>query len=167
MPLANTHEVIKRIMSGLFSAEERRLASAKERILISNKEFYRDKPHDGFMYLGMPYDIQGLPRGPRVRVSLHRKLHDEMDTLLKDQQQVEMDHKIIGQLLGSLLLPCSSLQDIRDALPNCVVDTLDELKALSRTRPVAFTIQDNERLTRQFEKILPRIEFYSTTRLLY
>lgn len=32
---------------------------------------------------------------------------------------------------------------------------------------MAFTLVENPRLHRQFMKILPRIEFYATTRLLY
>lgn len=163
----SSHEIIKRITTSLFEPEQRRLTAAKDLLVKRNAEFYRDKPHDGFTYQGKPYDYEHLGRGTRTRVSLHFELIDQMDEFLKDQEQVWGDRYYISQILHNILAPCQDLQDIRDALPNCLVDTLEELRSYNRTRPEAYTIQADKRAVRQYQKVLPRIEFYATARLLY
>lgn len=167
MPIANSHEVIKRIASSLFSAEERRLELIKERLIVANKELHPGRPHDGFTYEGKTYDPVGLPLGRRTRVSLHVRLVGEMVEYLKDLEVVWGDRYYISQMLFLLLSPCSSLQDIRDALPNAIVDTLDDLKHLPRTRPDGYTIENSTRTIRQYRKAVTRMEFYATMRLMY
>jgi hypothetical protein len=167
MSLTNAHEVIQRIARSLFSAEERRLEKVKDQLVASNKECFPDRPHDGFTYKGVPYDPSNLTKGARTRVSLHLSLSDQMDEYLEDKEKVWTDRHYISQMLFTLLHPCDSAQDIRDALPNCIVDTLDDIKQLRRVREAAYTIQDNKMNHRQYLKILPRMEFYATARLLY
>lgn len=167
MTLSNSHEVIKKITTSLFTAEERRLGKVRESLIVANKEFYRDRPHDGFTYSGKPYDPVGLTRGARTRVPLHVDMTGRMEAYLSDLEQVWTDRHYISQILFTILQPCDSLQDIRDALPNCLVDTLDSVKRLPRVREEAYTIQNNTMTLRQYRKVLPRIHFYSATGLLY
>ena len=167
MALSNAHEVIKRIAGSLFAAEERRLEKIKDQAIASNKECYPDKPHDGFAYKGNSYFPAGLMRGARTRVSLHLSLNGMMDEYLTDIEKVWTDRHLISQMLVPLLMPCSSAQDIRDALPNCIVDTLEDLKTLPRLRDAAYTIEQDTRTMKQYLKVLPRIEFYACARLLY
>lgn len=162
-----SHEIIKRIMSNLFSAEERRLKEVLNGLVELNKSRYPDRPHDGFTFQGKPYDPSNLIAGRRVRVPLHVSLAPRMEQFLADHEQVWSDRHYISQLLFILLVPCTNLQDIRDALPNCISDTLPELKTYQRSRPEAYTIRDNIRSFRQYTKVVPRIEFYSTARLMY
>jgi len=167
MALSNAHEVIKRIAGSLFAAEERRLEKIKDQAITSNKECYPDKPHDGFAYKGMSYFPANLARGTRTRASLHPSLVDTMDEYLADIEKVWTDRHLISQMLVPLLMPCNDTQDIRDALPNCIVDTLEDLKTLPRLRDAAYTIQHDTRTMKQYLKTLPRIEFYACARLLY
>lgn len=167
MTLANAHEVIRNVAIALFSAEERRLATAKEQFIKSNKECYPNKPHDGFTYKGEVFFPTGLMKGARTKVPLHFSLTDQVDDYLADMEKVWTDRHMISQLLVPILVPCESQQDIRDALPNCVVDTLADLKNIKRVREPAFTIVNNDRIYKQYIKALPKIEFYATTRLLY
>lgn len=165
--LVSPHELIKTICAQLFVAEERRLERVKEELIRSNKELFPARPHDGFTYQGKPYFPANLTRGTRVRVPLHNNLVERADAYLRDMEQVWTDRHLISQILASVLRPCETLQDVRDALPNCLVDTVEEVKKLSRMRDEAYTIQNDPRTVRQFAKILPRMEFYSTARLLY
>lgn len=167
MTLSSKHEIIKQIMAKLFSAEERRLETVRDQLVKANAEYYPNRPHDGFTYQGKPYDLSNLARGPRTRVSLHLKMVDQMDAYLADHDQVWGDRYYISQILSPILGPCDSLQDVRDALPNCLMDTIEALRSYQRTRPEAYTIQADTRSFRQYQKILPRIEFYATSRLLY
>lgn len=167
MPISNSHELIKRIVSALFTAEERRLEKVRADLIKSNKELYPDRPHDGFLYQGQVYDPVSLVPGKRARVSLHNSLIKDMDDYLKDLEQVWTDRHYISQMLFTMLHPCTDLQEVRDALPNCLTDTIPELKRLPRTRPEAYTIENNAMALRQYPKVLRRMEFYSTARLLY
>lgn len=167
MPLVNSHEWIKKIAEGLFKAEERRLETIRDQLVASNKELYPNQPHDGFTYQGKVYDTSNLVRGVRTRVSLHLSLVYQMDKYLKDVEQIWGDRYYISQILFLMLQPCNSLQEIRDVLPNCLVDTLPELQGFQRTREEAFTITSNIRYERQYRKALARMEFYATARLLY
>jgi hypothetical protein len=168
MSLTNSHDVINTLMVALFSAEHRRLTTEVDKLVEANREFFRDKPHDGFLFQGKPYDPSNLSSlGRKVRVSMSLHMNDRMEDFLRDKSQVDGDRKLISQILFPLIQPCSNLQDIRDTLPNCLVDVLPDLKGLPREQSVAFTLADNPRLFRQFENILPRVEFYAATRLLY
>jgi len=167
MSLLNAHNTIKEITADLFTAEERRLSKVREHLIAANREQYPNRPHDGFTYKGKPYDPPNLISGKRVRVPLHPSLYDRMDNFLADESQIWTDRHQISQMLFSVLKSCESLQDIRDALPECLVGSLRYLRGLVRQRPPAYTLNTNPRILRQFEKLLPRIEFYSTARLLY
>lgn len=168
MALDNAHDIIKRVMINLFSAEERRLEAGVQTLIAANAEFFPQKPHDGFTYNGKPYDLAGLPKGgKRTRVSLHQNMVEQMEAHLQDHEKVWTERYFISQMLFQLLKGCNDLQDIRDALPNCITDTLEELKGLTRRKIPAYTLKPDPRLYRQYEKLLPRIEFYATMKMFY
>lgn len=66
-----------------------------------------------------------------------------------------------------MLAPCTGWQDIRDTLPDFLVDTLAETKALSRTQKEGFTIQGDARALRKFEKLKEKLALYRAGRLMY
>lgn len=168
MPLTNTHEVIGQVVKSLFHWEFARLAKIQKSLLDRNKDLYPNQPHHGFTYRAEVYDIEGLPpRMRRTRVPLHPSLAPEMEEFIEDQEKVWTDRHAISQMLYLLLNPCDSKQDVRDALPNCVVDTIEDYRRMPRTKPEAYTLQSNPMHLRQYQKALRRMEFYATARLLY
>lgn len=167
MALTISHEVIKLIASSLFEAEERRLRGVVDRIIKHNSLFFPDTPCDGMLFQGKPYDYSNLGTGSRTRVSTHHTLFLEMEEYIKDTETVWGDRHHISQILHGLIEPCSTFQDIRDTLPNCLSSIIPQIASLPRIREEAFTIRDNVRTVRQYRKALPRMEFYSTARLLY
>ena len=68
-----------------------------------------------------------------------------------------------------LVQGCTTRQDIRDVLPECLVaqDKDMGLQTFERTRPPAYTLDNDKRAMKQYEKILPIIEYYSGTHLLF
>lgn len=164
--------IINQIIKTLFASEDRRLSSWIDRMCRRNREAYRDTlPNanqlQGFIFNGVfyrPSDVQGPISG---RKALHASLWSEMETLEKDKKIVATERDFVRQTLYALLDPCSTDQDIRDALPECLVDTLPQLKRLERTRQPAFTIEGNARAVRQYEKMLPKIEVYAAARMIY
>ena len=166
MALDNCHHVIKRIMAEVFSAEERRLSRIRDQLLQANKELH-PKPHDGFRYRGETFLPEFLVKGTRTWAPLHSSLIDDADDYLRDKEQVWSDRQMISQILYTLLINCNNLQDIRDALPEPLVSTLPELSHFKRTREPGFTILNSVRTKRQLDKMIGRIEFYTTARFLY
>lgn len=159
------HKVIDHIINVLFAAERRRLTRAIDDLCKSNQEAYGEKL-DGFHYQGRFYRPEGL-MGQLKRKVLHLSLFDRMDLHLADEAAVKADEQFIRQTLFQLLDPCKTPQDMRDALPNCLADALGEHSRLPRMNEEAFTIRDNPRAMKQYNKIRPKLDLYSAARLLY
>lgn len=162
----NSHKYITYILSELFKAETRRLEKSTDRILESHQEITHQRL-DGFMYQGKFYRHSNAAVGGGKRVSLHLDLWSKMEQHLADEKQVSLDHASIHQILFKLIEPCFCLQDIRDAIPDCIIDILpQEIRSLERRRNPEFFL-NHERDFKHYAKVLPRIEFYSAARLLY
>jgi hypothetical protein len=162
--------LISFLTSRLFEAEGRRLESELQRINTLNKSALQTV-YDGFLFLGRFY----RPTTGTVTIgskdtrknSLDFSLHAEMEEHVKDCASVAEEKKLIEQTLSALLNSCHGDAMVRNALPECLVNCLSYLSAHNRTREPAYTIQDNPRALRQYLKILPKIEIYSVTQMLY
>ncbi len=164
-----THETISEMLSTVFLPEYRRLGNWIDRLCTQNREAYNDPELLGFIYDGKVYKPVATEEANHMikRRGLHGTLAENMEAYLKDLSVLMEDKAFISQSLFKLLDPCENDQDVRDALPNCLADTLPRLQGIARGRPEAWTIVDNERAMRQYKKILPRIEMYASARLLY
>lgn len=161
----SVYPMLQSILQKLFKAEYRRLAQVIIDLIKKNEEI--TGPADGFTYAGNYYAKQGLPRGKRNYKFLDYSLHSEMDRYLKASKDIVEDQRQISQILMRILAHVFSEQEVRDALPECIIDTVPEVTHLKRTMTEAYTIKNDERAWRQYQKILPRIQFYSVTRLMY
>jgi hypothetical protein len=91
-----------------------------------------------------------------------------MEKFLKDQKEVQQDKELIQQTLFKCVFNWRDGQDFRNRMPDAVVPLLsDGMQKLPRTVPFeeATCLKDRDR--RQFEKILPKIELYTTARMIY
>jgi hypothetical protein len=166
----NVAKFLMLLLKSLFKAEERRLNSIIVSLNARHKELYGINL-DGFIYRGEKFipkleTITIAGKGQPTKV-LHHALNDDMEEFLRDLTNVKTHENSIKQVLFGLLVPCKSPQDMRDALPECLVGLIPELQAIPRTREPAYTIAHDERAVRQYEKALPKIEMYSISRLLY
>ncbi len=164
-----THETITEMLSTVFQPEYRRLGNWIDRLCTQNREAYNDPELLGFIYNGKVYKplVLNEPNHVIKRRGLHGTLAENMEAYLMDLEVLTNDKAFISQSLFKLLDPCDNDQDIRDALPNCLTDTLSRLQGLTRGRPEAWPIVNDDRAMRQYHKILPRIEMYASARLLY
>jgi len=161
----------------IFEPEIRRHGAAIQKLIERNNEL-SGKYASGFHYLGNDYGQLQFEerfskrelRPKRVRIPLpvlHLDLMAEMELLLQLWHNVEFDHKQIRQFLFKLLQPCETDQDVRNAMPEGVVALEPTLAALDRTAEVAWTLQDDPRALRQWEKVREKISSYCAVRLLY
>lgn len=162
--MQNSHQWITIILDTLFTAEGRRLQKNIDQLHESNQELSK-KHAEGFIFQGTFYRHSLSAAGAGTYSTLHLKLWPDMQVHLRDQEQVELDKQKIRQVLFRLIEPCHCLQHVRDAIPDCIVDTLPaEVSALDRMGGPNFqTLRD----LRQYNLVLPKIEFYSAARLLY
>lgn len=169
MLLNTISEILDEILSYLFQGEYRRLGAWVNRLVRENAEAYGDSNLQGFVHNGVVYkptDLK-LPNQAVKRRGLHPSVMPTMDAYLRDVYLLMNDKAFIRQALFKVIDGCDNPQELRDALPNCLADAVACTRGLDRRGEMAFTIRDNARAMRDFEKILPRIEMYAAARLLY
>ena len=92
-------------------------------------------------------------------------LKPEIQTIVSSN--LERDEKEIRQILFKLLDHCISKQNIRDSLPEPVVQLFPDIACMPRIVPVAHYM-DKDKLTRnEFDRLLPKIEAYAISKLFY
>jgi hypothetical protein len=168
-PIYSVTSIIDPLTAKLFAAEERRMGNLVSKLNTRNKHL-SDTKVDGFIHRGLyyiPKDAVSIRGAKQSKTALHLSLIGEMESFLKERKRVEDDRKLISQVLFLLLSPCTSLQDIRNALPECLVGCVPDLVRLNRTDDAAYTIRDNPRALRQYETALLKIEIFVATQLLY
>ncbi len=168
MQLPKGLEISDKLITALFEAEERRLAKRVEDIDQMNRETKGTKTY-GFWHKGEFYAPSNSPyrSSQRGKEALAFALHRQGDAMIKDAQTVTNDKKMIEQIIYLLIRTCSTIQDIRDALPESLVMLSDELSKLPRLNQEGYTLIGDERAMGQFEKIRDKIDFYTATRLIY
>lgn len=168
----NTGLWMNAVIHQLFAAEDRRLDRITSDLNRKNCEALGKIAH-GFRHQGMrfiPLDLkQTVRQNPKQPLPpLASSLVPQADELIRDIKQTADDRTQIRQLFVRLLDPCISTQDIRDALPDCVAPLMPDLDKLPRTNPdPTWTIRHDERALRQYDKLIPKIEMYAVTRMIY
>lgn len=126
---------------------------------------------DGIMYQGTWFpdpETGSTARSPRVLPN--EAVLDDMETYQRQLNKLNDDRDRLKQGLHQLLKSCKTIQDIRDALPESIVnlDCLSNLCAsLPRTRPEGYTLANSDRAKRQYEQILDNLKIYSVSGLFY
>jgi hypothetical protein len=164
------NETINALIITLFEPENRRLKGMINELNTSNKRLKTTKV-DGFLYGGKLYLPTGVPTmvfaAGQSKHTLDFSLNGEMERWLKDSKVINDDASMIKQTLWKLLKPCQTDIHVRNALPECLVTLIPGLKVHPRTSEAGYTILEDTRAWRQFQKYLPKMELYSITRLLY
>lgn len=166
VPSQRSFRIISQILKNLFTPEGLRL---DREITELNKlnNFKLEVPVDGFMFDGTYYRPRSIPPSKVIHAQLHQEFRPRMENYIRDRAIIAEDLVWIRQILFNLLEDCESFQDIRDALPDCLSDTMPELHMLNRTRPEAYTIADNSRAMRSYNKLKPKLQLYSVSKMFY
>ena len=166
-PESSMYMLIKHMLSELFVAEKRRLDQAVANLIRQNNELY-GKQNAGFLYYGEYYTASNFrTTTSKEKITLHDSLTEKIEWHIKDAKIIADDERLIGQIIFKLIDPCKTLQDIRDSLPDCLAMIIPDLARLPRHNEQGWSLRQNTRASKQFEKLLPKIEMYSAARLLY
>lgn len=165
--VANSSEIVKH----LFLAELVRLDSVLNGIIDKNDRINGIDVSAGFLYQGEFYQRSNAARPPTYgeRLTLNPELWPAMDKYLKASSRLIMEVHLVNQAVYRLVRGCMSYQDVRDALPECLVaqDQTGKYKELPRTREAAWTLAGDPMAIKQYEKILPSIEYYAASHLIF
>ncbi len=164
---SSMYKLITHLLKELFVAEKRRLDKNVADLIRKNNELLGVQ-HAGFLYYGEYYTATGFKNmASKEKVTLHDSLTDKIKWHIQDSKTIADDERLIGQIIFKITDPCTTLQDIRDSLPECLATMIPALAKLPRHNIEGWSIRQDTRATRQFNKLLPKIEMYSAARLLY
>ena len=170
----NAHQWIDVIVDSLFKAENRRLDRMITELTRRNNNL-KKVTAPGFTHMGrkhIPNDMAhqyAANRMANVHLPLlHFELIAEVSKLQVDLDQLQNDETAIRQILWKLLRDRNTYQEIRDALPDCISNTIKELQPYDRmiNDPRHF-LEHDPRALKMYDKILPKIEMYSVAGMLY
>lgn len=116
----------------------------------------------GFIYNGKWYPKPNCPNVHRrsvVRPGLPYHLIPLMDKAEQERLVVESDKKQINQLLVKLIYQCNDVEEIRDALPDCLWIYAGFSSHQRKFNQCHFFFGD-KRVEADMNRLLPRIEFY-------
>lgn len=170
--MQNSNAWIERIIPKLFEAEDRYLGVMVTELNKANSEIKRQS-FQGFMHMGKKFippeflwNKAMIARRPVP--PLHFSLMDQSAEFIRHQTRVDLDKSQIRQILFQQLHQCNDLQEIRDSLPDCLVSLIPELQQVNRyVQDPLWLVRSNPHAVAQYNKILPKIEFYTMSRMIY
>ena len=167
--LFNHSQIIDHILDNLFEPDARRLKTLIGRLVQQNNEATGIQA-DGLLYQGTWYpnpETGSTPKSPRILI--HDSVIPDMDVYARQELALYNERMRLKQGLHQVLKPCENTQDIRDALPESLMNLpyLAEVSRLPRTRPEGYTLAHSERGQRQFNEIIDRLKYYSVAGLFY
>ena len=156
------------ISTALFKAEKRRLQKRIDVIDQENRKL-NQSIHYGFMHGGKNYNPSDAPTINQQRnyPVLHESLHDEMAHYLEDVKRTSYEKSRMYQVLVKVFAVCETHQQLRDSIPDFLVDMVPELKGYDRHHPEEIYISHNEQLLRYYRDFRERAEFFYATNMLY
>lgn len=155
-------DFINGIVALLFRADRININSWLQQIVVKNQKLGASN-ENGFRFAGRTFSTGPCSlRPPPLDISLS----DEMTQLVEAQRKIDENAAFVRQMIFNVIDPCLNYQDLRDALPDCIVQMVDGLSDLPREREVAYTLKDRPMIHRQFARIYPIIQAASASRLL-
>lgn len=156
------------ISTALFKAEKRRLQKRIDTIDEDNRKLSQSM-HYGFMHKGKNYNPSTSPTTNEQRnyPVLHENLHSEMEDYLEDVKRVGYEKSRMYQILVKVFAECKTHQELRDSIPDFLVDMVPELKGYSRYNPEEIHIQHLPQVLRYYRDFRERAEFFYATNMLY
>ena len=168
--IQNLDKILDFLVETLTQGESRRLTAELLDLDRQNREITRSG-HEGFMFMGdefVPPNARILRSKGVPAVMLDSSLHARMSAFIADRTTLKNDRHQIKQVLFKLSWQATTAQEVRDALPECVVRLSPEtFLNLPRYMNEGFLTRTDERATAQYEKVKPKIEYYAAIRLLF
>lgn len=166
--MRNSKEWVDMLVTTLFVPETRRIGNAITE-LVKQNNIQKKISAIGFRHMGELFVVPGMKRMDKAPLpTLSFTLTNEGNALLQEKRILDLDKSLISQVLFKQLYQCNDLQEVRDSLPDCLIALIPEIAKIPRKMPDPLWINRNDqRAMNQYNKILPKIEMYAASRLLY
>lgn len=160
--------VVTDISNLLREAERRRLERNLDLLIEKHMEASNSSVM-GFIHEGLCYRHNNAPKGKLNYQAIHPSVEPDMRLHVQQHNELEANLQEIRQALLPIVRLCLSDQDLRDALPDCIITMFKTGGAtkLHRTRKPAWVLEEGSRAMEHYQRVLPNIEFYSAARLIY
>ena len=139
--------------------------------LTQNNNIKKSCSYIGFRHMGKTFLSRGHNMQTRGKQSIIPSLAFELapvgNKIVQQTNNLDRDEKEIRQILFKLLDHCISTQDVRDSLPEPVVQLLPQLQSYRRINPVAHYMDKDKLTVNEFDRLLPKIEAYAISKLFY
>lgn len=166
MALPNLHAFLDGVLNILFEPEIRRLASIVDELDAANREI-RGHTVMGFMHNGKAYLPKAATMRPKQFPALAFTLTNRAAVWCADEKQVGEDKQLIKQVLWLVTKDCTSMEAVRDALPESIIELVPTLRSIQRTNEDGYTIKGDPKMYAQYLKIRDKIDVYWACRMIY
>lgn len=167
MALSNLHAFLDGVLDLLFEPEGRRLDAIVTELDAANREI-RGHTVMGFMHNGQVH----IPKAAKTRQNrgypaLSFLLTNRAAEWNADMKQIGEDKQFIKQILWLVTKDCQTMGEVRDALPESIVELVPSMSNMQRIKQDGYTVKHDERLYAQYLKIRDKIDVYWACRMLY
>lgn len=166
MALPNLHAFLDGVLDILFEPEVRRLASIVDELDAANREI-RGHTVMGFLHNGQAFLPKAATIRPKQFPALAFTLTNRAAVWDKDRRQVEEDKQIIKQVLWLVTKDCTTMGDVRDALPESIVELVPSMRSMQRANEDGYPIKGDSKLYAQYLKVREKIDVYWACRMIY
>lgn len=159
-------DLVSDLVKSILEPDRKLLAKRFDEIIQRNNEILSVN-HRGFRFNNNFYEKGGQVMSKlNWEPSLSASLVEEVVALEEFRKQLNADQQAMREVFQRLVQSCKTVQEERDALPECV-STLDwRICNLKRVKPEAWTIQNDPIALSNYLKILPKIHTYCAMRLM-
>lgn len=169
--MKNIHLLIDRIINKLFENDKEVLENQIFE-LTQNNNIKKNNTYIGFRHMGKTFTSKVHTsfrnKGKQsVLPSLAFELAPVGTKIVQQSNNLERDEKEIRQILFKVLEHCITKQDIRDSIPEPVVQLFPDIANIPRVAPVAHYMDRDKLTINEFNRLLPKIEAYAISKLFY
>ncbi len=161
-----TSEWVKYIVDSLTARDTER--DYKRLMSLIQENSQQGGHQKGFIYGGDFYYDQDSTILERSEMkSLKLALKTEFVQFLQDRRAFYKEKQKLTQGISNLLVGCKNEQDIRDALPEIMITSLDHDFPARRQKEEAWTLRNKPLQFNEYEQTRGLIDFFITSRMLY
>lgn len=163
---AITAGIISGLVAKLRARDDAQLTRELEELIEQN--YAVGMPKQGFLFGGEFHTVLPVKSVKAEEKKLiHASLKKEAAAYCDRKVLLNKEMTRIANGLSLVLRPCTSWQDIRDALPDPLRNEIDETKNLRRLKAEAWPLQDSPLQLHQYQQTAELLLFYYTNRLIY
>jgi hypothetical protein len=160
-------DVINQLVNNLFEHELKNIDETFHKLVIENQSLGGTMNvflHDGLRYSHLPHHL--IKDVKEVR-ELHPSLVPSMERHLTRKRNAEQDKRFVLNALSVVGQKCTTIQDMRDVLPEALVTEIPFMRNLPRMRDEGWVLDEHPQLLKQFQAAVEIILIYQVNRLLY